>query len=148
MVMASMVVVMTGAPGSDTKAIHLPAPARRNDCGGVELLDDRGSGDRDADVEAVALVERGGRQRAAERDLARALDGIGQRAWRGWHWLLARLELRHGDPQPQAIAHHLDRTLLGGMAVNPGMAHVEALARGGQRRRRDPFAEQPVERGA
>src|SRR5882672_6618953 len=39
--------------------IHPPAPAGRDDSGGVELLDDRRAADRGADLESIAFVENG-----------------------------------------------------------------------------------------
>src|SRR5262249_49527388 len=44
--------------------------------------------------------------------------------------LRARLVFRHRDAHPHAIAHHLDRALLGGMAVDLRVALIQTLARG------------------
>src|SRR5262245_12982851 len=94
-------------------SIYAPAPALRDHRRGVELLDDRGPRDRRADIKRVALIERRlDRLGRAEMNAPLAFGHGSSRLCPCR--LRARLVFRHRDSHAYAIAHHLDRTLLGG----------------------------------
>src|SRR5262249_1769010 len=98
------------------------------------------------DAEPIALVERRIDHRAAERYRAATLDRVVSHSRR--RMLLARLVFRDAHAQPQAIAHYLERPLLGGMAVDPGVTIVEPVARGSERGGGEAVGEQSIERRA
>src|SRR5262249_16294739 len=127
-------------------AIDAPAPVRRNESRGVELLDDGRSGRRRADLETPALVKARLQSRPLEPRGALSLHRVdgGRRRRRG----LARLIFWDGDAYTQPIAHYLDRSLLGRVSVDLGVALVEPLPRHSQRRGREPLEEQSLQRRA
>src|SRR4051794_25791737 len=104
-------------------SIHAPRPALRDHRRSIELLDDGKAADCGADVELVALVERRfDRLRRAEMNAPHALGHGG--GWPCRRWLRARLKFRHRDAHAHAIAHHLDRALLGGVTMDLRMTLV------------------------
>src|SRR3954451_22565706 len=128
------------------KTVDAHAPARRNERSGVELLDDGGAVQLGADSEARALIKCRLHRRAVERDASLAfhrLRGCGPR-----RRFLARLVFGNAHAQPQAIAHHFHRPLLGRVAVNLRMALVESLAHSNERRSGQSPGKQILERGA
>src|SRR3954464_4227903 len=130
-------------------AVDAAAPARRNDGGGVELLDDGGTGNNRADIKTIAVVEsRLHRTLAVEMDAALALDRDVARTGRGRYFLRPRLVFRHRHPHAHPIAHHLDGSFLGSMPVNLRVALIEPLASGGERVAGQPFGKQAFERRA
>src|SRR3954454_18163882 len=146
MVMASM-----SRPLQDQVAapIDPPAPAGRDDRGGVELLDDRRSGDDSADVEAVALIKsRLCGILAVEMNPALAFDRDVARSCRWWGPIRARLVFRYGHTYSHAIADHFDRSFLCGVAMNLRVALIEFFTRGDKRCRGQALREQTLQRRA
>src|SRR4051794_15027186 len=146
MVMASM-----SRPLQDQVAVPIdpPTPTGRDDRGGIELLDDRRSGDDSADVEAVALIKPSLHGvLAVEMNSALAFDCDVARPCRCRGSLRARFVFRYGHTYPHAITDHFDGPFLGGVAMNLRVALIEFFTRGDKRCRGQAIREQTLHRRA